>query len=276
MTIQELADGIYAILADLGHPRGDSNFGLVVGDDEAVLIDSDVRRGDEVELEIRRVTDVPIRYLVNTHDNYDHASGNVAFDPRATVILASEACRNLLAGDRDGHKARLLETDVVRNSGGREILDRRLLPDITVTGTLNLHVGGRALQLISVGHAHTPGDLVVYLPKEGILFAGDVLFESCHPVTRNADIGNWLQVLSNLEAKPVSLTVPGHGRVRRAYENIESLEGYFRTLRSGVAELKGAGASLPEVQEKISLADYEDWGKERWLPATIEKVYQEV
>ncbi len=276
MRIQELTPGVYAVLADIGHPQGDSNFGLVMGENEAVLIDCDVRRRDDVELEIRKVTDVPIRYLVNTHDNYDHASGNVAFDPRDTVILASEACRHLLAGDRDGHKARLLETDAVRNAGGREVLDRRLLPDITVAGTLNLHVGGRVLELITVGHAHTPGDLVVYLPEEGILFAGDVLFESCHPVTRNADIGNWLQVLSDLKKRPIALTVPGHGRIRVEYENIESLGDYFQTLLSGVEELKEAGASLPEVQEKLSLADYDDWGKERWLPSTIEKVYQDV
>lgn len=276
MKIQELADGVYAILADPGHPQGDSNFGLVVGDDEAVLIDSDVRRSEEVELEIRRVTDVPIRYLVDTHDNYDHASGNVAFDPRDTVIVSSEACRDRLARDRDGHKARLLETDAIRNAGGEQVLDSRLLPDITVTGTLNLHIGSRVLELIAVGHAHTPGDLVVYLPDEGILFAGDVLFESCHPVTRSADIGNWLRVLSNLKEKPISLTVPGHGRVRREFKNIESLDDYFRTLRSRVEELKGTGASLSEVQERISLAEYEDWGKERWLPATIENVYQEV
>ncbi len=274
MQMHKLADGIYALLAQIGAPEGDSNSGLVVGNREAALIDCDIRRWDDMREQIREVTDVPIRYLIDTHDNFDHASGNVIFDPGETVIVASEACRDLLARDPDGHRTKIAQSGAFGAADDCAELEERLLPDIAAVGLLTLHLGGRVLDLVPVGHAHTAGDMVVYLRDEKILFAGDVLFEGCHPVARNARLDDWLEVLSSLRQWPISRTVPGHGAIREEYENIADMEDYFQVVRSRVRELKDAGASASEVQEKIDLDEYADWGKSGWVPATVRKLYE--
>lgn len=76
MEIRKLARGVYALLTGIGDPRGDSNFGLITGPGGVMLIDADIRRWEEISGLIRSVTDRPVRYLINTHDNFDHTSAN--------------------------------------------------------------------------------------------------------------------------------------------------------------------------------------------------------
>ncbi|MFO8060671.1 MAG: MBL fold metallo-hydrolase [Bacillota bacterium] len=276
MEIRRLTDGVYAILTEIGHPDGDSNFGLIVGEDGAALIDCDIRRWGDVQRMIRSVTDAPVRYLINTHDNFDHASGNALFSPGGTVILATEACRRILASDADDLRSRVAAADAGGALPGPDVPERALLPGITTSTGLTVHLGGRALELVPVGHTHTPGDLVVYLAGERILFAGDVLFEGCHPVARNADIENWMRVLSELKERPISLTVPGHGRIRSGCDNMETLRDYFTVVISRVRELRDRGLSLAQVQEEIEFPEFEAWGKGRWLPSTVERIYEDL
>jgi len=150
------------------------------------------------------------------------------------------------------------------------------VPDLTTDGQLCLNLGECNLEISFVGHAHTPGDMVVYLPDEEILFAGDVLFNGCHPVTRSANTSNWVNVLAKLKQKSIKLTVPGHGDPSIGKSNLDNLQNYFEVFRARVGELKASGLSVEEVVESFALPEFESWGKKNWLPVSIKKIYSEL
>jgi len=275
MEIRELAKGVYAILTELGDPRGDSNFGLITGNNGAVLIDADIRRWEETKQFIVSVTKQPVRYLINTHDNFDHTSANTMLARQGAVIISSKACRHAMS--MTGRKE-FKEKVVSRcfNLKKKYELDELSMPDLTTDGQLCLNLGERILEISFVGHAHTPGDMVVYLPDEEILFAGDVLFNGCHPVAHSGDTSNWLKVLDTLMEKSIRLTVPGHGEPAIGNNNLDILKNYFQVVRSRVGELKAEGLSLEEVENKLKLPEFEDWRKKKWLPMSIRKIYAEL
>ena len=275
MELRELSQGVYAIITELGDPRGDSNFGLITGSNGSVLIDMDIRRWEEVWPLIESVSEQPIRYFVNTHDNFDHTSANTLLAQKGVTIIASEACRAILAANgAKEFNEKIAKDEVLREKFGISSLS---LPDMTIEERLSINLGEEhTLELFFVGHAHTPGDLVVYLPDKEILFAGDVLFNGCHPVTRNANTANWIKVLSALSDKPLRLTVPGHGEIASGNDNLEDLKRYFQTFHSHVRELIDRGLSIEEVEEQFVFTEFESWGKKKWLPASIRKIYQEI
>lgn len=274
MEIRKAARGVYAILTRIGDPRGDSNFGLITGPGGVMLIDADIRRWEETSGLVRSVTDQPVRYLINTHDNFDHTSANTLLAREGAVIIASQACRSILSGAGRREYREKISQDL--SLGEKYGSDDLTLPYITTDGCLRIDLGDRIIETIFLGHAHTPGDMAVYLPDEGILFAGDVLFNGCHPVTRNADIASWLKVIDFLEALPVRLTVPGHGEPSSGKINLASLRGYFETLRLRVGELKSRGLTLEQVEKQLELPEFASWGKKNWLPGSIKKIYSDL
>lgn len=274
MEIRELARDVYVILTEIGNSRGDSNFGLINSSDGAVLIDADIRRWAEICEFIKSVNEQPVKYLINTHDNFDHTSANTLLAREGATIIASNTCRSILA-DTGGRE---FAEKIAQDSELREKynLDLLSLPDITTDDRIYLHLGERTLELIFVGHAHTPGDLVLYLADDEILFAGDVLFNGCHPVTRKANINNWMKILAELRQKQIRLTVPGHGEPASGTSNLEILQRYFEIFRSRLAELKAKGFSVEEAVKQFALPEFENWGKKNWLPASIKKIYEEL
>lgn len=274
MEVRKLTQGVYTIMSEIGDPRGDSNFGLITGANGSVLIDMDIRRWEEAWPLIESVAEQPVRYLINTHDNFDHASANTLLAQKGAIIISSEACRSILTakGARE-FRERIAQDDTLRQKYGLSSLS---MPDITTDGRLYLNLGERTLELYSAGHAHTPGDLVVYLPKEEILFTGDILFNGCHPVTQNADTANWIKVLAELSNMPLQLTVPGHGEIADGKSNLETLQSYFQIFHFRIRELILQGLSLEEVEKQFKLPEYENWGKKNWLPVNIKKIYQEL
>jgi cyclase len=140
---------------------------------------------------------------------------------KGAAIIASEACRSIMAttGTKE-FSIKIAEDNELREKFKLDVLS---LPEITTDERLYLNLGEHTLEIIFVGHAHTPGDMVVYLAEEEILFAGDVLFNGCHPVTRNTDTANWLKILADLGQKPIRLTVPGHGEPDSGKRNLENL-----------------------------------------------------
>ncbi len=274
MELRQLAKNVYAILTELGDPRGDSNFGLIIGNNGVALIDADIRRWVETRRFIESVTEQPVRYLINTHDNFDHTSANTLLARQGAVIISSKACRSIMSmTGREEFKEKMSQD--VKLWGKYEVAELSV-PDLTTDGQLCLNLGESNLEISFLGHAHTPGDMVVYLPGEEILFAGDVLFNGCHPVTRSANTSNWVNVLAKLKQKSIKLTVPGHGDPSIGKSNLDNLQNYFEVFRARVGELKASGLSVEEVEESFALPEFESWGKKNWLPVSIKKIYSEL
>ena len=293
--MERLADGVYAIIHDDATdnwPHG--NTGVVVGDDGVLVVDATYlpsRARADIVL-IRRVTDKPVRYLVNTHWHGDHTHGNGVYRdsfPGIAIVGPREA-RHYLELNRarwpkmatapnSASRASLaaLEARLAKgsDSAGRalstaergrlqSLIPRRrheleelakvqvAPPDLLFDGELTLTLGKRRIQLRDWGRANSPHDVTVHLPDERVMFTGDILV---HPVPYafGAWPVQWIGVLRGLEAMPVAALVPGHGRPMRDHAYTALVRELFETSLSHVNELARQGRTLQEVQRQIDL-----------------------
>ncbi len=204
-TFDELGDGIYR----RRYQSLDLNIGVVVGDDGILLIDTRAshRQADELRDELRTLTDLPTRWVVNTHFHWDHTWGNARF-PEASV-WGHEQCRHELVAN--GELARQRVLDGMPAEHHDEIREVVITPPTnTFAERMSLDIG-REIRLSYHGLGHTNSDIVVLVPTEGVLFAGDLLEEGAPPSFGDAYPLDWATTLGKLQLP--SVVVPGHGDV---------------------------------------------------------------
>ena len=267
--LQKLTDTVYSFI---GHD-GDPNHGFVVTEKGVAVIDNDIRYIGQFMEAIRKTTRQEIKYLINTHHAFDHTSANHVFAEKGAVIISSLRSREYLAEIGEQKIAEM----GTRDENLRE-LTRGLkvtLPDITFDHRLSIHLGSQLLELIFVGHCHSVGDIIVYIPKEKIVFAGDLLLYKNHPNIREGNMVNWIQALDLIYGLPVETIVPGHGGIIKGKEECRVIKEYFLKVKSKVEEEVKQGKNLEDIKRDFSLPEYRDWGKTKWLAITIEKIYRE-
>src|SRR6185437_5559970 len=176
--LRMLAPGAYAVMGDSGMgSEGRSNAGFIVGNDGVIVVDALASPGQaEVLLRtIRTVTSLPVRWMILTHHHPDHTFGAIVFKRLGALIIAHPDRRTLAAADGDDALASAW-TGVMglRQMQGFAYAD---VPDVSVTHDTTFVLGGRTITLIHPGTPHTAGDLMVWLPTDRVLYAGDVLVE---------------------------------------------------------------------------------------------------
>jgi glyoxylase-like metal-dependent hydrolase (beta-lactamase superfamily II) len=256
--LRRLAAGVYAALGDTGRgSEGRPNAGFVVTDSGVVVIDAlgSPRQAEELVEAIRSVTARPIRWLVLTHHHPDHHFGAIVFRRLGAKVIAHPDRRVLASeGGEDALIAdwvRVVGLDAMR---GFEFAD---VPDHPVTGTDTLRLGGRTLIITHPGAAHSAGDLMVWLPRERILFAGDVLVEDGVTMVVDGSSGRLLRALAAIDSLRPRGTVPGHGAiparpaalVARTREYITGLRSAMRSALEQGIPMGRAMASLPPADE---------------------------
>ena len=277
----ELADGVFAYV-QAGGGLCVSNAGLIVGPEGCIVIDalfapSMTRAFRE---EIARVTDKPVRLLINTHHHVDHSLGNALF-PEAQILSHANARREqqrVGAGVLD--RLRPLLPDLVAEVEGVEIR----LPDLTFEGELTLHLppeadappaqGERTVRLVHLGTAHTIGDALVLLPDERLLFAGDVAFHYVTPLAFEGHVGGWLKVCDRVDALEIDTIVPGHGPVGGKAE-LRETRGYLDSIREQARAAFDGGRSEEEATRGIDLGEYASWAEPERLALNVGRLYQE-
>jgi len=270
-----LADSVYAFvfpeLDDLG------NAGIVITEAGVVVIDTDVRSVDRLFELLPKLTDQPVRFLINTHHAFDHSSANCIFAERGVAIIASERCRTEMIAHGQENFGRWTQR---KPEIGKMLTERGISiapPHVTFTDRLSLHLGGRTLEISYVGHAHTPGDIVIHLPEERIVFAGDLLWFGTFPNVREADVPNQIRVIDRLAALNAAVYVPGHGHVSHDIKEVEKLRKFMADLSDRVDKMKAAGKAFEEVKklEADLVAEYPDWSGRSFLTRAIEVIYHQ-
>jgi cyclase len=267
--LQKLTDTAYSFIGRDGEP----NHGFVVTEKGVIIIDNDIRYIEQFMAAIRKTTRQEIKYLINTHHAFDHTSANHVFAEKGAVIISSLRSREYLAEIGEQKIAQM----GTRDENLRE-LTRGLkvtLPDITFDHRLSIHLGSQLVELIFVGHCHSVGDIIVYIPKEKIVFAGDLLLYKNHPNVREGNMVNWIQALDFIYGLPVETIVPGHGGIIKGKEECRVIKEYFLKVKSKVEGEVKQGKNLEDIKRDFSLPEYRDWGKTKWLSITIEKIYRE-
>ena len=238
-----------------------SNAGFVVTDEGVVVIDAlgSPTLANELIAEIRRITPKPIRYLIVTHFHADHIYGLQAFKAVGATIIAHPAGREYLNSETAQRRLEASRQDLFPWIDERTQLlgADRWLDDKDST----LVLGGQSLRIRHVGPAHTPEDLVVFVPNAGVLFAGDLVFRGRIPFVGQADSRQWIASLNVLLDMSPRLLVPGHGPVSATpREDLALTRDYLVHLRTTMGE---AARNLEPFEEAYAKAD---WSRFERLP----------
>lgn len=208
---QELDDGVFRRRYEFL----DVNVGLIVGQSGAALIDT---RGSHREAqvlidEIKTITELPVRWVVNTHWHWDHTFGNHVF-PEASLYGHVE-CKRMLEqhGDRvRQHLATRMAAD--RRQEIEEVVIRP--PEIAFANAIQIDLGGRSITGTFHGRGHTRTDVMVAISDSDVVFAGDLLEESGPPSMAESYPIEWPITLDLFEPMTRGLVVPGHGDIMKA------------------------------------------------------------
>ena len=237
-----------------------SNAAFVVTDDRVVVVDAlgSPPLAEELLAEIRRITPLPVRQVIVTHYHADHVYGLQVFKDQGAEIIAHEGAHAYLSS----------ETAALRMKASREDLfpwvDERthlVPPDRWLTDGATLMLGGTEFRIVHVGPAHSPEDLVVYLPQSKVLLAGDLVFRGRLPFVGQADSGGWVRSLDRLLTFDAEVIVPGHGPISRSpREDLQLTRDYLVYLRQSMGD---AARNLDPFEEAYAKAD---WSRFEHLP----------
>lgn len=235
----QLAPNVYRFEA-VG-PALVGNAGILTGPDGIFMVDAQFPQlTDKLVAAIRKVSDQPIKLLVNTHHHPDHSSGDANFAKMGTVIMS-----------RDELRAHLAAGNNPPPPGG--------LPVLTYKGPVTIHMNGEEVQLIPVPNAHTDGDTMIYFPKADVLMVGDFYRSIQYPNVDRNNGGSVKGVVDGLNAvialaKPTTKIVAGHGPVVDKTV-IAANRDMILTIRDRVAALIAQGKSQEDVIAAKPLAD---------------------
>ncbi len=253
----EVAPNAYAFI----QPNGATNAGFIVGEEGIIVIDSLMTPSLATRLmsEIRGVSKAPIRYLVDTHYHGDHVFGNQYFLP--APIIGHENCRRELIEKFDANMNRY-------TSGRPELIPelaqiRMTLPDVTFSDRMDLRLGQREINMIYLGRAHSAGDILLHLPQDGVLYAGDIAFHRVLPAFPDGHITKWLDVMDQTRDMEFETIVPGHGPVGTKQDFDEARE-LMAHLHGEIRKCFDAGMSEAEAAESVKLGKFTEYlGQDR-------------
>ncbi len=256
--VVEIAPGVFfrysSISAtDMTVPFGGSNNTWIVFKDYVVVIDANFpKEAGDVIAAIKKTTNKPIKYVLDTHHHGDHAYGNCIWAKEGAKIVAHTKAARLLASN--GPKQ---WEDAAK--GRKDIKDNELKQaDITFDDKYVLEDDTQRVEFLHFGHSHTSGDAVAYLPKLKILCTGDACVNGSFNYMGHANSASWIRCLDGMAKLDVDLICPGHGSVS-GKDLLTKQKRYFVELRDEVQKGLDAKKPLADITKGLDMAWYEEW-----------------
>ncbi|CDO90650.1 2-hydroxyhepta-2,4-diene-1,7-dioate isomerase [Mycobacterium triplex] len=284
--LHEVADQVWAwTLPDGGY--GWSNAGLVSGDGASLLVDTlfDLALTREMLTAMQPFTErAPITDALITHSNGDHTHGNQLLDPSVRIIAAQGTADEIEHGMAPEMLAMVqtanlgpVATPYTRDRFGPFDFSgiRVRNADQTFDRELSIEVGGRRIELLNLGPAHTAADSVVHVPDAGVLFGGDLLFIGCTPIVWAGPIANWVAACDAMIALDTPTVVPGHGPVTDP-DGIRAVRGYLVHVAEQAKAAYDKGLSWAEAADTIDLGEYATWLDAERVVVNVYQRYREL
>lgn len=264
-AIEDVGDGIYVhhgIHQDIdeGYHGDICNASFVVGSKGVVVIDTggSIKIGNQLRAAIKKVTDKPILYVINTHVHPDHVYGNAAFLVDKAEFVGHEKLATAMELRREAYdklNAKLLGED----AKGSELVKPTIAVKTTPELGLELDLGDRKLSITAHPVAHTNTDISVMESKSSTLFTGDLLFIERTPVLEG-DIKGLIAELEKFKSQPIKQVVPGHGPVTKDWKlAIENEQRYLNALLSDIRAAIKAGKSMNEAMDSAAAGEKDKW-----------------
>lgn len=223
LQVEQVANNVYVALAPQAWV---ANCGFVVGKDGVLVIDTggSAAQGQVLRRAISEVTDLPVRWIVYTHAHADHVLGATVLHGPKTGIYSTIVAQQQIEQEGAAWAAR-----ATKEAGASQTATAVVMPTRIVESWAEFNLGDVRVVLWPMQPAHSPGDLVVWLPRQKILFTGDVVASSSMPELKDAHVQSWLTALKELETLGAARVVPGHGTVtsgaaiQRQYDLLDDL-----------------------------------------------------
>lgn len=270
----KVADGIYAFIGK----RNDANALVIVTTEGVVLVDTGNNPPETRKLQefIRSVTDQPVRYIVISQNHGDHQGGVPLFAPPAHIIVQERVYRDWSTWKPYQIKA-----------WQRRFPERsKALAEVKPTDTtlvfhdrMQLHLGGREIELLYIDDVYNPGDVAVWLPQSGVMHAGFVGYRERHPDIRpdysHGTTSGMLKQLEVLTALKPRVVVPAHGPLGDV-THLSAMTDYLLSARQKVRVMMDKGLALPEIEKQFNMNEYVGWDRGSHFPWMAETIYREL
>jgi cyclase len=273
---REVADGVFAYVQAGGPGLSNlniSNAGLIVGPDSNVVVDAlwapPMTR--DFIASIKRSSGNPVGHLLLTHHHGDHSYGASLFQP--AEIIAHGRCREVMAtmSPPDVERMRQAGSPYADDFVGLELV----LPSLTYESEMTIFAGDREIRLLYTDPAHTVDDTLVYLPREKVLFAGDIAFYYVTPLAFQGHISGWIKAVDRIASMDVETIVPGHGPVGSKAE-LREMRDYLALVRREAKRCFEAGLTEVEAAREIRLGWFDKWVEPERLVHNVMRFYTEL
>jgi glyoxylase-like metal-dependent hydrolase (beta-lactamase superfamily II) len=205
--------------------------------------------------ELKARFNLPVKYLIYSHDHRDHSAGGEVFAPEATVIAHQKARATIIGEKRP-----------------------TAIPDVTFTDRMTVTLGGKSVELIYAGLSHSDNMIVMHFPEERAVFTVDFISVNRLPYMNLSDayLPELIDAIKNVEAMDFDILVPGHGPMGTKADATEHRR-YVQALYDGVLDATRKGQSLGEMKKSVTLDDFKQFSMyDKWRELNIEGVYRQV
>lgn len=263
-AVTEVADGIFyhqGVQEDATEAnKGEiANVGFIVGDNCIAVIDTggSYVEGESLRKAIRKHSDLPICYVINTHVHPDHVLGNAAFKVTRATFIGSDKLPAAMAAREGFYETRFKEILGDAYDGAEFIAPSKL---VSVGEPETRDLGDRKLTLIAYPTAHTDNDLVVIDNKTKTLWTGDLLFVERIPAL-DGSINGWLEVMQQLKAMNLNIVIPGHGPVLHDdwKTALDTEIHYFSLIREQLRGIINDMGTITQATEEVGLSEQDKW-----------------
>jgi cyclase len=269
VVVKQIAPDLYFLFDFDG-----SNCVFLVTDEGVLLIDTRThpREGRDLLERIRKVTDKPVKWVINSHFHGDHHMGNIVFKELGATFVAQEETARIMARVQPKEMARRVDGFAKRGLDPAEV--KLVLPDVTFDNRITIRLGGREVRLFYLGPGQQAGDTFVAFPHARALFTPGAFGKHSMPnMLFTPSVDNWVKLLNEVAAMDVDTILPAHGDVATradAKELAAMLADEYATVKDAV----NRGVPLDQAIATLTFPQYKDWRNYGRLQGEIKALYE--
>jgi cyclase len=272
--VDPLGRGLYAYVSDNDHS---ANSTFLIGQHGILVVDTGLNtiEGQKLLDEIRKISPLPVRFIINTHYHPDHQGANAVVGPDAVVIsspFTRERTLQVLDGLRKSQAKEGASEQAAQQPAFRAATE-------TLTDRLTIYLDDDPVEIVAPGPGHTLGDVYVFFPNQRSVAAGDLFMNRSSPAMDQGSAKNWIRTLDSILTLPADHFVPGHFEVgsRMTFTHFRD---YLADLYGQVERLRSSGATLEQVKQQIDMKKYADFRQYPQFQATFadnaETIYRQL